>query len=631
MITGELKNKVDKIWEIFWTGGITNPLEVIEQFNYLLFIKQLDEVETRKERDANILGIPYEGIFPADCQQYRWSKFKNLGDANEIYDLMMNGVFPFIKNLHPDGESAYSKYMGDAIFKIPTPALLTKVIDGIDGLNLEGDSKGDLYEYLLSKLESAGKNGQFRTPRHIIQMMVELVKPVSSDIICDPAMGSAGFLMAAQQYLRKNHKDLFLNAEQREHFNHEMFYGFDMDRTMLRIGAMNMLLHGVDDPNIEYKDSLSEMNTDKEKYSLILANPPFKGSLDYDGVSADLLKVAKTKKTELLFLVLFLRIMKIGGRAAVIVPDGVLFGSSRAHKAIRKELIENHKLDAVISMPSGVFKPYAGVSTAILLFTKTGAGGTDKVWFYDMKADGRTLDDKRQEIEENDIPDIIERYQNLEKEEERKRQEEAEKEANDKATSENLRKVLSEAVLVPTITRDTAIDTKVQEVLAQVVKPGMDNYDKLLACYKWIIDNSFYKYDGFTGSWNNTNVSYSNNRDRQVVSFAKTIICGVNGQRYGTCINYGSAMVVFARALGFEAYRVGGETLRADNSYGEHYWCVIKINGIWYNFDPQNADNNWTDPLRYFGKTNSEWLGIGYKFTHGSEKAEDYIKGGTYK
>ena len=631
MITGELKNKVDKIWEIFWTGGITNPLEVIEQFNYLLFIKQLDEVETRKERDANILGIPYEGIFPADCQQYRWSKFKNLGDANEIYDLMMNGVFPFIKNLHPDGESAYSKYMGDAIFKIPTPALLTKVIDGIDGLNLQGDSKGDLYEYLLSKLESAGKNGQFRTPRHIIQMMVELVKPVPSDIICDPAMGSAGFLMAAQQYLRKNHKDLFLNAEQREHFNHEMFYGFDMDRTMLRIGAMNMLLHGVDDPNIEYKDSLSEMNTDKEKYSLILANPPFKGSLDYDGVSADLLKVAKTKKTELLFLVLFLRIMKIGGRAAVIVPDGVLFGSSRAHKAIRKELIENHKLDAVISMPSGVFKPYAGVSTAILLFTKTGAGGTDKVWFYDMKADGRTLDDKRQEIEENDIPDIIERYQNLEKEEERKRQEEAEKEANDKATSENLRKVLSEAVLVPTITRDTAIDTKVQEVLAQVVKPEMDNYDKLLACYKWIIDNSFYKYDGFTGSWNNTNVSYSNNRDRQVVSFAKTIICGVNGQRYGTCINYGSAMVVFARALGFEAYRVGGETLRADNSYGEHYWCVIKINGIWYNFDPQNADNNWTDPLRYFGKTNSEWLGIGYKFTHGSEKAEDYIKGGTYK
>ena len=425
MITGELRSKVDKIWETFWTGGLTNPLEVIEQFTYLLFIKGLDEVETKNEAEAMLLGVPYDRIFNDEQQHLRWSKFANEGNAEKMYEIVQNEVFPFIKKLHGNKESAYAKYMGDAIFKIPTPALLTKVIDGIDGLNLEGDSKGDLYEYLLSKLESAGKNGQFRTPRHIIQMMVELVKPVPSDIICDPAMGSAGFLMAAQQYLRKNHKDLFLNAEQREHFNHEMFYGFDMDRTMLRIGAMNMLLHGVDDPNIEYKDSLSEMNTDKEKYSLILANPPFKGSLDYDGVSADLLKVAKTKKTELLFLVLFLRIMKIGGRAAVIVPDGVLFGSSRAHKAIRKELIENHKLDAVISMPSGVFKPYAGVSTAILLFTKTGAGGTDKVWFYDMKADGRTLDDKRQEIEENDIPDIIERYQNLEKEEERKRTEQS--------------------------------------------------------------------------------------------------------------------------------------------------------------------------------------------------------------
>ena len=429
MVTGELKNKVDGLWEIFWTGGLTNPLDVIEQMTYLMFIRDLDDSDNVHMKESIMLGLPYKSIFEENVtigdrkvpgNQLKWSVFHDF-PAQKMYANMQENVFTFIKNLHGDKESAYAKYMGDAIFKIPTPALLTKVIDGIDGLNLEGDSKGDLYEYLLSKLESAGKNGQFRTPRHIIQMMVELVKPVPSDIICDPAMGSAGFLMAAQQYLRKNHKDLFLNAEQREHFNHEMFYGFDMDRTMLRIGAMNMLLHGVDDPNIEYKDSLSEMNTDKEKYSLILANPPFKGSLDYDGVSADLLKVAKTKKTELLFLVLFLRIMKIGGRAAVIVPDGVLFGSSRAHKAIRKELIENHKLDAVISMPSGVFKPYAGVSTAILLFTKTGAGGTDKVWFYDMKADGRTLDDKRQEIEENDIPDIIERFKNLDKEIDRKR------------------------------------------------------------------------------------------------------------------------------------------------------------------------------------------------------------------
>ena len=291
MITGELRNKVDKIWEVFWTGGITNPLEVIEQFTYLLFIKQLDDVETIKENESNFLGLPYEGIFPAEYQNYRWSKFKNLGDAGEIYEIISNGVFPFIKNLHSDGESAYSKYMGDAIFKIPTPAMLTKLIDGIDGLELgDADSKGDLYEYLLSKVATAGTNGQFRTPRHIIKMIVELVKPTPSDIICDPAMGSAGFLVEAQNYLREHEADLFLNAGLREHFNNEMFYGFDMDRTMLRIGAMNMMLHGVDNPNIEYKDSLSEQNDDNEKYTLILANPPFKGSLDYEGVSADLLK-----------------------------------------------------------------------------------------------------------------------------------------------------------------------------------------------------------------------------------------------------------------------------------------------------------------------------------------------------
>lgn len=426
MITGELRNKVDKIWEVFWTGGITNPLEVIEQFTYLLFIKQLDDVETIKENESNFLGLPYEGIFPAEYQNYRWSKFKNLGDAGEIYDIISNGVFPFIKNLHSDGESAYSKYMGDAIFKIPTPAMLTKLIDGIDGLELgDADSKGDLYEYLLSKVATAGTNGQFRTPRHIIKMMVDLVKPTPSDIICDPAMGSAGFLVEAQTYLREHEADLFLNAGLREHFNNEMFYGFDMDRTMLRIGAMNMMLHGVDNPNIEYKDSLSEQNDDNEKYTLILANPPFKGSLDYEGVSADLLKVCKTKKTELLFLALFLRIMKNGGRAAVIVPDGVLFGSSKAHKQIRKEIIDNHKLDAVISMPSGVFKPYAGVSTAILIFTKTGAGGTDNVWFYDMKADGYSLDDKRQQVKENDIEDIIKRFHNLEEEKDRKRTEQS--------------------------------------------------------------------------------------------------------------------------------------------------------------------------------------------------------------
>ena len=429
MIKGELRNKIDRIWETFWTGGITNPLDVIEQFTYLLFIKQLDEVETTKENEANFLGIPFESMFPEECQNYRWSKFKNLGSAEEMYDVVMNGVFPFIKNLHQDGDSAYARYMGDAIFKIPTAAMLSKIVDGIDQLELgEEDSKGDLYEYLLSKVATAGTNGQFRTPRHIIEMMVELVKPQTSDTIIDPAMGSAGFLIEAQEYLRKNHSDMFLNADLREHFNNHMFYGNDMDRTMLRIGAMNMLLHGVDNPNISYRDSLSEQNKDVEKYSLVLANPPFKGSLDYEAVSADLLKVAKTKKTELLFLALFLRILKKGGRAAVIVPDGVLFGSSKAHKQIRKEILENNKLDAVISMPSGVFKPYAGVSTAILVFTKTGSvgsGGTDKVWFYDMKADGFSLDDKRQEVKENDIPDIIERFNHLESEVERKRTEQS--------------------------------------------------------------------------------------------------------------------------------------------------------------------------------------------------------------
>ena len=426
MITGELKNKIDKIWETFWTGGITNPLDVIEQFTYLLFIKQLDDVETTKENEANFLNVPFESMFPGDCQKYRWSKFKNLGSADEMYDVVANGVFPFIKNLHQDGDSAYARYMGDAIFKVPTAAMLTKIVDGIDKLELgDEDTKGDLYEYLLSKVATAGTNGQFRTPRHIIEMMVELTKPQPDDFIIDPAMGSAGFLIAAQTYLRNNHADLFLDAKKRDRFNNDMFYGNDMDRTMLRIGAMNMLLHGVENPNISYRDSLSEQNTDVEKYSLVLANPPFKGSLDYEAVSADLLKVTKTKKTELLFLALFLRILKKGGRAAVIVPDGVLFGSSKAHKQIRKEIIENNKLDAVISMPSGVFKPYAGVSTAILIFTKTGTGGTDNVWFYDMKADGYSLDDKRQEIQDNDIPDIIERFNNMESEKDRKRTEQS--------------------------------------------------------------------------------------------------------------------------------------------------------------------------------------------------------------
>lgn len=324
--------------------------------------------------------------------------------------------------------SAYSKYMDDAIFKLPTPLLLSKVVDSLDEIYKlmneiqTADVRGDVYEYLLSKIAQSGRNGQFRTPRHIIRMMVEMMDPSSDEIICDPSCGTSGFLVAAGEYLKEKRKEeIFYDKQKKNHYMNHMFHGYDMDRTMLRIGAMNMMTHGIENPYIEYRDSLSDQNADKDQYSLVLANPPFKGSLDAESVSGDLLKVCKTKKTELLFLALFLRIMKIGGRCACIVPDGVLFGSSRAHKSIRKEIVENQRLEAVISMPSGVFKPYAGVSTAILIFTKTEHGGTDQVWFYDMNADGFSLDDKRTPVTENDIPDIIERFKNLDKEAERKR------------------------------------------------------------------------------------------------------------------------------------------------------------------------------------------------------------------
>ncbi|MBU8751512.1 type I restriction-modification system subunit M [Bacillus subtilis] len=427
MITGEIKNKIDGIWTTLWTEGNTNPLTNIEQLTYLLFIKGLDENELRKEKDAAFLGLKHTGIFsemPSDLTdiqkehwpKMRWTQFKQL-PAEEMHQVMIATIFPFIKTLGGKEDSAFSKYMKDASFMINKPATLQKVVTALDSIPMEDrDTQGDIYEYLLSKLQTSGTNGQFRTPRHIINMIVELIKPTPEDTIIDPAMGSAGFLVSASEYLRKNHSNLFLVEGLKEHFHKYMFYGNDMDTTMLRIGAMNMMLHGVDAPNIEYRDSLSEDNNEEEKYTLVLANPPFKGSLDYDSVSNDLLKVAKTKKTELLFLSLILRILKPGGRAAVIVPDGVLFGSTTAHKTIRKEIIDNNKLEAIISMPSGVFKPYAGVSTAVMIFTKTGTGGTDNVWFYDMKSDGYSLDDKRVIISENDIPDILQRYNNLEKE-----------------------------------------------------------------------------------------------------------------------------------------------------------------------------------------------------------------------
>ncbi|MCR4637245.1 MAG: type I restriction-modification system subunit M [Butyrivibrio sp.] len=438
MITGELKNKIDSLWEIFWTGGLTNPLDVIEQMTYLMFIHDLDDADNTHAKESAMLGLPYESVFAKDVQlgdktidgtQLKWSVFHDF-PAERMYSVMQEMVFPFIKNLHSNKDSAYSKYMDDAIFKIPTPLMLSKVVDSMDDLYeqmsklKDTDARGDVYEYLLSKIATAGVNGQFRTPRHIIKMMVELMQLQADETICDPACGTGGFLVASEEWLRANRKEeIFFDKDKKEHFMNHMFTGFDMDRTMLRIGAMNMMTHGVDNPFIEYRDSLSDQNPDMDKFSLILANPPFKGSLDYDIVSADLLKVCKTKKTELLFLALFVRMLKVGGRCACIVPDGVLFGSSTAHKAIRKELIENQRLEAIISMPSGVFKPYAGVSTGILIFTKTNHGGTDNVWFYDMQADGFSLDDKRAEVKENDIPDIIERFRNRDKELDRERTE----------------------------------------------------------------------------------------------------------------------------------------------------------------------------------------------------------------
>lgn len=438
MITGELKNKIDSLWDVFAAGGLVNPLEVIEQITYLMFIHDIDEMDNTRAKESAMLGLAYKSVFSEqveigertiDGNQLKWSVFRDM-PAAKMYSVVQEWVFPFIKNLHGDKDSAYSKYMDDAIFKLPTPLLLSKVVDALDEIYemmdqvQSVDIRGDVYEYLLSKIATAGRNGQFRTPRHIIKMMVELMKPKADDMICDPACGTSGFLVAAGEYLKENHKEeIFFDKQKRDHYMNHMFYGYDMDRTMLRIGAMNMMTHGIDNPFIEYRDSLSEQNTDSEKYSLILANPPFKGSLDYDAVMPDLLKVCKTKKTELLFIALFLRMLKVGGRCACIVPEGVLFGSSKAHKDIRKKIIEENRLEAIISMPSGVFKPYAGVSTGILIFTKTGHGGTDNVWFYDMQADGLSLDDKRSPVSENDIPDIIERFNNLEKEKERKRTE----------------------------------------------------------------------------------------------------------------------------------------------------------------------------------------------------------------
>ena len=417
MLTGSIRNQVDQVWSTFWSGGVSNPLSVIEQITYLLFAKRIDDIHTAREAQANLLGEKIENpIFMKKQDYLRWSRFKDF-EPERKFNLFKDEVFPFIKELNGKAGSSYTKFMKDAVFIVPNPALLDKVVNMIDAIPMEDrDTKGDVYEYMLSKIATAGQNGQFRTPRHIIKMMVELTAPNPKDIICDPACGTCGYLVAAAEYLEHNHKDILRDKKLKDHFHNHMFHGSDFDNSMLRIGAMNMTLHGIDNPLIENRDSLSEDHADKRNaYTLILANPPFKGSLDYDGTAKDLLQVCKTKKTELLFISLFLKQLKPGGRCACIVPDGVLFGSSKAHQELRRTLVEDQKLDAVISMPSGVFKPYTGVSTAILIFTRTDSGGTDKVFFYDMQADGLSLDDKREPIKDNDIPDIVEQYKQWQK------------------------------------------------------------------------------------------------------------------------------------------------------------------------------------------------------------------------
>jgi len=431
MITGELKTKVDNIWNTMWSGGVSNPLSVIEQLTYLLFIKRLDELQTLKENRAARTGEPIEQpIFAPDQDAIRWSRFRETA-PEKMFATVRDEVFPFMKALGQSGEtgapgsSTYAHHMRDALFMMPTPRVLANVVDQLDGIDMaDSDTKGDLYEYMLGKIATAGQNGQFRTPRHIIKLMVDMAAPTPMDVICDPACGTAGFLIAAAEYLAENDSEtIYKDASARRRFNEGTFHGYDFDSTMLRIGSMNMLLHGAGNPDIRYRDSLAQADEDDgERYSLILANPPFAGSLDYESTAKDLLRIAKTKKTELLFLALFLRLLQTGGRAAVIVPDGVLFGSTKAHRTLRTMLVEEQKLDAVVSMPSGVFKPYAGVSTAILLFTKTNSGGTDHVWFYDMRADGYSLDDKRTpQPERSDLVDILTRWQDREAERKRAR------------------------------------------------------------------------------------------------------------------------------------------------------------------------------------------------------------------
>ena len=432
MLEAGLKSKIDKLWDLFWSGGIANPLTAIEQISYLLFMKRLDDKDIKQKKDAKFAGKTYQYIFKNN-NDLRWSHWKHF-EAEEMLNHVRDKVFPFIKKLNSESENGFSAQMKDAVFIIPKPSLLVQAVEIIESLKIHEqnqDTQGDIYEYFLSELKTSGKNGQFRTPRHIIKMMCELTGPKIGQTVCDPACGTGGFLIGAYQYILRQHTspkfvtvdeegaehgligDKITSSKIWRHLKSKTFHGFDFDSTMLRISAMNMALHGIQNPNIKYLDSISKNNKEENLYDVILANPPFKGNIDKNDIHEALSRTIKTTRTELLFIAQMMRLLKIGGQCAVIVPNGVLFRSDKAHTAIRKKIIEEAQLEAVISMPSGVFKPYAGVSTTVLLFTK--GGETDRVWFYDMTADGFSLDDKRNKIKENDILDIIEKWNHRQK------------------------------------------------------------------------------------------------------------------------------------------------------------------------------------------------------------------------
>ncbi|MGA2677191.1 MAG: N-6 DNA methylase [Methanobacterium sp.] len=424
MLDSELKSKINQLWDKFWSGGISNPLVAIEQMSYLLFMKQLEDEDVARQQNARFTGEDFISIFD-DCSDCRWSEWSNYS-ADNILNHVRDKVFPFLRSLGGE-DSLYSKYMRDSVFAIPNASLLIEAVKIINGMHIKEqnrDTKGDIYEYLLSELKTAGKNGQFRTPRHIINMMVDLVDPKIGDVICDPACGTAGFLVNAYQHILKsntskefikedsdgnsyNFKGDMLNEKQWLFLREDTLHGFDFEQTMTRISLMNLMMHGISDPHIVQENTLSTRYDESNYYDVVLANPPFKGSIDATEINENL--TIKTTKTEILFLELMFNILTSGGRCAVIVPQGVLFGNSRAHKSIRMKLLEECRMDAVISMPSGVFKPYAGVSTGVLVFTK--GEPTKNVWFYDMTSDGYSLDDKRNYINgKGDIPDIIEKY-----------------------------------------------------------------------------------------------------------------------------------------------------------------------------------------------------------------------------